>query len=438
MSYLNSKQEQLFDRLFEPEGVEFINSETEEAYKARVQRIKDVIQLKEPDRVPILPVVNFFPTLNAGMTPYEVMYDYNKAQEAVRKYMEEFKPDANLGTFFCGSGPLNEIIDLKQYAWPGHGAPKEHTYQCIEGEYMKPDEYDILINDPSHFWLSHLMPRTCGAFEALKKLEPPTTVQEMFYGNYFMPFAMPDVQEAYKTLFKAGEETMKWMGTVLQFNAEMSAKGYPPMAAGFAKAPFDVLGDTLRGTHGIMTDLYRRPEKVLEAVEVIVPILIHLGSSGAIMAGNPIVLIPLHKGADGFLSDEQFRTFYWPTFLKVIEGLIDKGCIPLPFVEGSYNTRLEVIAKDLPKGQSAWIFDRTDMTKAKEILGDVACIGGNISTSLLVTGTPEKVKERCKQLIDDCAPGGGYFMANGAAIDEADPKNFKAMIDFTKEYGIYD
>ncbi|MGV9203802.1 MAG: uroporphyrinogen decarboxylase family protein [Promethearchaeia archaeon] len=435
----NDKQEDMFNRWLEPEEVEFVSSEAEKKYKERLTRIKDAIELKKtPDRVPICPIVSFFPSLNAGMTPHEVMYDYEKAAAAARKYMEDFKPDTNPGIIFTGSGPLWEILGLDQYAWPGHGVPEEHSYQCIEGEYMKPEEYDLLIQDPSHFWLSKLIPRACSKLEPLKKLAPPTMVQEMMYGAFLGPFGMGDVQEAYKTLFKAGEENARWMEHVNKFGGEMIAKGYPGMAGGFSKAPFDVLGDTLRGTRGIMTDIYRRPEKILEAVEVIVPILVQLGASMAQMAGNPIVFIPLHKGADSFLSDDQYKEFYWPTLKKVIMGLIEQGCIPYPFVEGSYNTRLEIIANDIPKGKTAWTFDRTDMAKAKEILGDVACIGGNVSTSLLVTGTPEKVKEKCKQLIDKCAKGGGYIMANGAALDEAKPENFKTMVEFTKEYGVYD
>jgi uroporphyrinogen-III decarboxylase len=77
------------------------------------------------------------------------------------------------------------------------------------------------------------------------------------------------------------------------------------------------------------------------------------------------------------------------------------------------------------------------MARAKEILGDVACISGNVSSSTLITDTPDDVKEKCRQLIDTCAPGGGYIMANGAAIDDVKPENLKAMIDFTREYGVY-
>jgi hypothetical protein len=45
--------------------------------------------------------------------------------------------------------------------------------------------------------------------------------------------------------------------------------GYPSLARGFGSAPFDVLGDSLRGTRGIMRDLYRHPDKIIAACEKI-------------------------------------------------------------------------------------------------------------------------------------------------------------------------
>jgi uroporphyrinogen-III decarboxylase len=166
------------------------------------------------------------------------------------------------------------------------------------------------------------------------------------------------------------------------------------------------------------------------------PIAIKMGASAAKMNGNPVVFIPLHKGADGFLSDSQFKTFYWPSLKNLLLGLINEGCVPFPWAEGGYNSRLEVI-KDVPRGKVLWGFDATDMERAKKVVGDAACIGGNIPQSLLQIGTPEEVKRNVKGLIDTCGKGGGFILMNGAVIDEAKPENIRAMIDYTKEYGGY-
>jgi uroporphyrinogen-III decarboxylase len=147
-------------------------------------------------------------------------------------------------------------------------------------------------------------------------------------------------------------------------------------------------------------------------------------------------MIPLHKGADGFLSEKQFKTFYWPTFRKLLIGLIDEGCVPYCFVEGSYNSRLEVI-QDLPRGKVVWAFDQTEMAKAKQILGGIACIAGNMPITLLSLGTPQEVRDYARKLIETAGKGGGFILAAGAVIDEAKPENVQAMIEATKEYGVY-
>jgi hypothetical protein len=433
----DAKQEAMFNSWLSPQGIEFTSPEAEKSYKERVTRLKDAIQLKKvPDRVPIFTIVNFFPAYYVGLTPKDMMYDYEKLTTAVKKYVLDFEPDANPGGFFAGSARIFEILDVKLYAWPGHGVAPEHSYQCLEGEYMMADEYDDLIQDPSHFWSSIYLPRICGALEPFKMLQSPTTVIQGAFGGYLMPFGLPQVQATYKTLFEAGAETWKWMGVVGAIDKDMAAAGFPAFLGGLANGPFDVIGDTLRGTKGIMLDMYRQPDKLLEAMEVVTPLMVKMGVSMARMNGKPMVFVTLHKGADGFLSDEQFKTFYWPTLRKLLMGLIDEGCVPFLFVEGSYNSRLEII-RDIPKGKTVWSFDMTDMAKAKEILGDVACIGGNMPTALLSVGTPQEVKDYAKKLIDTAGKGVGYIMANGAAIDKVKPENLKAMIDFTKEYGVY-
>jgi len=77
------------------------------------------------------------------------------------------------------------------------------------------------------------------------------------------------------------------------------------------------------------------------------------------------------------------------------------------------------------------------MAEAKKVLGDVCCIGGNLSIATLSVGTPEDVKNACKKLINDCAKGGSYVMLTGATVDKVPPANIKMMIDATKEFGVY-
>jgi hypothetical protein len=310
-------------------------------------------------------------------------------------------------------------------------------FQCVEAEYMKADEYDALIQDPSDFWMRVYLPRIIGVLEPFSKLSSFHRVIEMGdVSSFVSQYGRPEIHAAFDALFQAGEEAMKWRQALTASNKRVMSAGFPILHGGHCKAPFDVLGDTLRGTRGIMLDMYRRQEKLIGAIERLTPLMIEWGVSDARSAATPLVLIPLHKGADGFMSDEQYKTFYWPTLRKLILGLVDEGLIPLLFAEGSYNTRLEII-RDLPKGKVVWRFDQTDMAKAKEVLGDRACIYGNVPAAILSTGTTDDVRAYCKQLIDVAGKGGGFILSPGATLDTAKPENVRAMIEFTKEYGIY-
>ena len=440
---VDEKQEAQFKKLLSPKDHEgndlkFQSKEAGANYKASITRIKDAIQLKKtPDRVPVTLLPSMFPFINAGMTIQEAMYDYDKCVAAFKKFILEFKPDMHIGAAAPGPGKFYEILDYKLYSWPGHGVAPEHSYQCNEGEYMKAEEYDLLMADPSFYFRNFYLPRVFGALEGFKMLPPLTGILEMYGVAFnFIPYALPPVQATYKALFEAGAEALKWAMAMGGSNGELASLGFPNILGGFTKAPFDVIGDTLRGTRGIMIDMYRQPDKLLQALEALTPIMIGMGLGAAQQTGNPQIFMPLHKGADGFLSDEQFKKFYWPAFKQVMMGLIEGGCIPFPALEGHWSSRLKVI-QDIPKGKTMWMVDQTDMAKVKETLGKNACLIGNVSSSMLNLGTPQQVKDYCKKLIDTVGKGGGFIMSNGAFFDEAKPENIKAMVDSTKEYGVY-
>jgi hypothetical protein len=325
----DEKQEELFARWMSPKDpqgndLKFQSPEAEKAYKERITRTKDAIQMKKlPDRVPVFLMPSFFPVYNAGFTPREALYDYDKCCTAFKKLVADFAPDVQPGAVMPGPGKAYDILDYKLYSWPGHGVPPEQSYQANEGEYMKADEYDALIDDPSNFFSSTYLPRVFGALEGFQMLPYLPGILEIYGVAFnFIPFGLPPVQATYKALFEAGAEALKWAGAIGGCNMEIKATGFPDLWAGYSKAPFDVIGDTLRGTRGVMLDMYRQPDKLIKAMERLTPLMIKMGVGVAKMNGQPVVFMPLHKGADGFMSDEQFKKFYWPTFREVMMGLI--------------------------------------------------------------------------------------------------------------------
>jgi hypothetical protein len=430
------KREERFKKWISPPGINFTSPQAAEAYRQRATRLARAFQVQKPDRVPCFLPAGLYAATYAGTNLNTVMYDYGELKRAWLKFLNDFEADTFMGPALVPPGRSLEAVDYKLYRWPGHGlGTNVLSYQAVEGEYMKPEEYDAFINDPTDFWLRIFLPRICGALEPFRKIPSLMGFQEIATVS-FVPFGLPDVQAAFQALLKAGQESLQWMAVVMEIGAAAIAAGYPGTFGGLAKAPFDTLGDTLRGTHGIMMDMFQRPDKLQAAMERLVPLVIDSAIQTCELSGMPLVFFPLHKGADGFMSDKQYRTFYWPTLKKIILALADQGVLSVLFAEGSYNQRLEVVS-DLPKGTVAWWFDQTDIVRAKKLLGDKYCIMGNAPTSLLMTGSPQDVKEHCRKLIEACAPGGGYVLAGGANIDEGNPDNLRAMMAAVKEYGAY-
>jgi len=431
----DEKRVERFKRWLSPPNVEFANPEAEDGYKKRVTRFIKVIQLEKPDRIPLILPAGTFPLYNAGMTLREAMYDNKKTCQAYRDFFREFKADTFSGPGMVPSGRASEIIKSLSSKWPGHGLPEDASMQqFVEGEYMKADEYDVFINDLSDYCLRYYLPRSLGALAPFASFSPLPFILGM-PNRFLTPAVMPEVRTAFQAVIDYGKEIEEWSIPALEFNREAHSAGYPSFMGGQSHAPFDILADTLRGTRGIFTDMFRQPDKLLKAMEILTPINIDCGIQMANASGIPMVFFALHKGDDTFMSDEQYKKFYWPTFKKVIMGLIEDGCVPYLFAEGRYTNKLETIS-DLPKGKVVWYFDQTDMFKAKEVLGDTACIAGNVPTSLLRMGTPQAVKEYCHKLIEVCGKGGGFILTGGASIDKGNPANLHAMIEAVEEYGV--
>jgi len=418
-------------------GFQFASPEAEALYRERATIIRDAFELKVPARVPVFPSEGFFPILDAGMSMKEMMYDYEGVAKALLAYINKYQPDAWFGALALVPGRCFDILDYKLYDWPGQKLADHLVYQMKEGEYVKASEYSALSADPSGFFLRAYLPRVFGALEPLVKLPLLPSIQEMpMTPTALIPFGMPDVQEALRRLMEAGNEAVRWIQVMGGLGAQVRALGCTDWAGGAAKAPFDAIGDTLRGTQGIMMDMYRNADALIEACDRFVPLMIEMAVGAANQTGVPLIFMPLHKGADGFMSNRQFEKFYWPSLKKVMLGIAEEGCIPVMFAEGGYNQRLEIIA-DFPRGKCIWWFDQSDMKRAKEVLGDVACIAGNVSTALMAAGTPDEVKAYCKELIETAGKDGGFILTNGCGIDHAKAANVKAMMEAGLEYGRY-
>lgn len=410
----------------------------EELFKEREQRWNDAVAIKEPDRVPLCPFVNFWPARYKGLSFKEAMFDHARAAKAFKETVIEFDWDMAPSMLPMMSGNVFKALKLKILKIPGVDLPDNVNFQAVEIEHMKAQDYPEFFSNPGDFIIRKYLPSVFGIFEFLKTL--PEINSFMGLGGVLtipMTAVSPDFAQAIEDLKKAGEALMQWMGVQMGYEGEMKSLGYPIQVNAFAQSPFDVVSDYVRGMRGAMLDMYRNPEELKHLIGLVEPYQAQAAISMAQMYGNPRVFIPLHRGAGGFMSNDQFAEFYWPSLKKLLLDIANAGLQPMPFFEGDYTPRLDFL-KELPKGKIiAWL-DKADIFKAKEEIGDRLCLKGNIPSSLYVAGTPAQMEEYCKRLINEVGEGGGFMIEGALGIpDEARPENVKVMTEVTKTFGVY-
>jgi hypothetical protein len=334
------------------------------------------------------------------------------------------------------SGTTLELLGPKHLKWPGGALPAEIAHQAVEQEYMKADEYDLFLDDPTDYTLRYLVPRGYGGLAPLAKL-PYLADRFGAVPALTSLFTQPEFLEMAGTLFEAGQAQKEAERATAGFDEEMALLGFPQAShgGGAGGAPFDLLSDRYRGMRGAMLDMYRCPDKLLAACDRILKWRMAAATpADPARRGNPKrIFTALHRGAEGFMSRKQFERFYWPGLKQALLHTIKMGVVPIIFCEGLFADRLEYFL-ELPRGKAVCLFDLTDMARAKEVLKDHVCIAGNVPSSLLQVGSPQDVEEYAARLIKVCGKGGGFILSAGSSIDEARPENIRAMLDAPKKY----
>ena len=407
------------------------------AYDARWARIMACVRLEQPDRMPVGMHSFFWPATHGGLTFKELMYDYGKAKKACLDVVTEFEPDGVFPLLMgTALGNALEKLDFKQLQWPGHGVGEMQPFQYLDREYMKAEEYDEFLFDPTGFYIHTYLPRVAGAFEGFAKLPDFLGLHYFRLVHGIRPFALPEVRESFDRIVAAAEEVNVMFSHHLDWVQQVNAAGYPLFNGVNSVSPYDFIADYFRGATGMMKDLYRHKDKLKQVLDKAAIFLARMTIKNARLSGNPIVFIPTHWAPDAFMSPKQFEEFWWPPFRRMMLELIEADLIPMPMWESDCTKRLEVI-KDIPAGKCIYWFERTDMVKAFEVLGDVVALRGNLSPSLMTTGKPEEVDAAVRHLAENVFHKGGKLILDCAfgLPDETPLENARAMYAAARRYG---
>jgi uroporphyrinogen-III decarboxylase len=328
-----------------------------------------------------------------------------------------------------------ELQSPTNMAWsgmPGNPIGDNSIQQYIEFPILLDDEFDEYFNDYVTWRVHKELPRNSNLLKPLENFH-------LGFGTVGLANAVsrPEMKEMIKTLWEIADGYKVLNAKKAAFNKQMEEMGYPIIRAGMgAGVPFDGYSDFLRGTLLSLADLYTNPDEVRRYIDSTFEQTIAGIKASKGRDDGKLVFMALHKGMDGFMSDEHYREYYWSHLQKIIEAIIEADKIPYIFTEGKYNSRLDCLT-EVPVGKVFYHFEEVDMALAESKLGKIACIGGGFSPYLLNYGTKEQVVDECKRLLDICAPGGGFIFETAYGMDYAKDENVEAMFETVRTYGKY-
>lgn len=406
------------------------------AYDERLKLVMDCVNLKQPHRMPTALFSTFWPGKYGGYTCRQLMYDNETLQSVMLRIVEDLNPDLVYPPALTAiPGGLLDVSGFLQLQWPGHGVDDNRPYQYLDKEYMSAAEYDDFLFDPTGFYFSKYLPRVATAFEGLEGLG--SYAGSSYLGVLYQAAIFTDqrMAKAFTNLAHVGQHAVGFFGNTMQLMGKLAAMGYPSGIGGVCVGPYDTIADFFRGATNMMKDLFRHGDKVLEVLDKMAVLILRQLAAQKPTFVTPFIFIPVHWAGDSFMSQKQFEKFWWPSFRKLLMGIIDMGLVPMPLWESDVTKRLEII-KDIPAGKCIYCFESTDMVKAFEVLGDVVALRGNVSSSSLTTGTPEQVDAEVKRLVDNVwNKGGNLIMDGGSSIpDESRVENVRAMYAAVRKY----
>ena len=376
---------------------------------AAQDRIDTAIRLGRPDRVPVAPMLDVFASRYAGVSQHDMIFHVSRGDKAIDAVRRDLGEIDGLGMSNSGLGPMMQALSVVPPILPGvNGSDPEALWQFHEKTVMSPEEYPELAADPAGFIYRKALEHNPGVHG-----KP----------SYWMLSA-----GAYRAFAQVAISARRWR-----------RKGVEPMVAGNnIFFPLEYITMVLRSVADFLPDLFRHPDDVRSACRAMMKSNRGKWLLGTYLSGVKRAFIGLTRTSATFMSPSQFEKFALQDLREMCDYLIAHGVTPVLHMDNDWTPLFGFFA-DWPRGKCVVNLDGTsDIFKAKEILGDVMCIMGDVPASLLKLGEPDEVDAYCRRLIDEVGAGGGFILSSGCDVPiDARPENVQAMIQSVRRHGRY-
>ncbi|MGI6238655.1 MAG: uroporphyrinogen decarboxylase family protein [Christensenellales bacterium] len=342
-----------------------------------MERITAALQHREPDRVPVYPILSGISRKLVGASYREWSTDADVCANALIRAAEEFEQDC-----------IVTLIDLSVEcdAWG-----QKLVYP--ENEAVRPDYGDCVIKEIEDY-------------ENIKKVDYRTSERMMMH-----------LEVLKKLVAKKGGEL--------------------PIVA-FVFGPLGILS-MLRGQQDMYMDIYDDPDAVSAAAREINETLKDYCNAMMDIGVNGIMFDTLF--ASGSIMSKKMWTEMEGVLVKELADVIHaRNCLVMVHNCGNkiyFDAQIEMMRP----AAISFLYppdDCKDFAECKEKYGKEVTLIGCVTPAMAVIGTDEEWDKACMDQIDVFKKGGGYILATGceypanASFDRA-----RRMVDIAKNYGKY-
>lgn len=373
--------------------------DNKELLAERQERLRKAVNFEEVDRVPYTFLGPGYSAVSTGISMEKFCLDGDAALEATIQAMEKLGDVDGVNMMVGGLFPA-----LLSFAWlskiqiPGRELPSDVMWQVHEKEVMTVDDYDIIIDKGYPAFVEQHLPK----------------VADM------------DLMRANDEWFAKNVTTMA---------QKYHDRGFAIFCGGQTTIPFEPLCGA-RSMPKFFFDMYRIPEKIQAALDVMQPFWIQFAIDQCNATGVRSLWVGGWRTASAMVAPKFWDRFIFPYFHEMVTKLAEEDILSVLHWDQDWTRDLGRLL-ELPARKCVLAPDgATDIRKAREILGDHMAICGDVPAGILATGTPDDVYNYVETLIKDIGKK-GLIMNSGCDIPfNAKAENVQAMVDATKEFGV--
>jgi len=357
-----------------------------------INRIKTAVELGTPDRPPVVLQISAFAARHMGVKLADFCASPALSNETIIKSAQALGGVDGV-TLMMMNPKVLSLESMCEVVVPGLELGPDDMWQVHETERMQIEDYDTIIKMGfTPFLMGQYVPKNFGNLMA--SLGP-------MFG--YAPTAGKNTVEA----------------------------GLLPFAPLAAVTPFQ----TFMGGRSMVKfnrDLFRLPEKVMEAMDVAQKDVLANVRKLIGMVHPFAIMTPIGRASGLFYSRKVQEKFIFPHYKELIETIVESGSYAALHVDDNFERDLDFFLT-LPKGKCIFQADSsTNIFKLKEVLGDHMCIMGDVPATLLTLGTPDEVHAYATRLVREIGPR-GFILSSGCDVPpNAKVENVQAMVDAAK------